>query len=469
MTSLKKKLYVPLFFLLLTACAVGISSEPVNVHLTDAIPASRPATVGEGLQAGDVMVGLSFSGGGTRAAAFAHGVLAQMATTPIIVRGEQQNLFQQVRFISGVSGGAVAATYYGLNGAAAVDDFRERFLIRNAEEGLRTTFSPRNLARVFGGGMNDSNRFSNWLDQNLFSGATFEQLNRPDRPRIFINATDIFNRAPFFFAPVTFNSFCSDLNAYPLASAVAASAAVPLVFTPVVIRTFPENCNAPMPDWVAGAMDNPDAPAIQRRLAEAFTRYRNGDTPFIKLLDGGVSDNLGLQGFLLVRLSSPTPFGPITEQSAVRIGELVIFVVNAGRGPSGDWDQTISGPSGQEMIAAITDSMLQSTSRNSLDALRLAMSDWQRELIDYRCRLSSTRVRELRGNLTGWNCRDLKIRITEVSFDALDPGLKGEVEGVETRFALPEGQVDLTIRAGRQALMRNPIFQALQAKYGSGN
>lgn len=317
--------------------------------------------------------------------------------------------------------------------------------------------------------MNDSNRFSNWLDQNLFSGATFEQLNRPDRPRIFINATDIFNRVPFFFAPVTFNSFCSDLNAYPLASAVAASAAVPLVFTPVVIRTFPENCNAPMPDWVASAGDNPDAPAIQRRLSAAFTRYREGDIPFIKLLDGGVSDNLGLQGFLLVRLSSPTPFGPITEQSAVRIGELVVFVVNAGRGPSGDWDQTIAGPSGKEMIEAVTDSMLESTSRNSLDALRLAMSNWEDELINFRCRLSSTRVRELRGNLTGWNCRDLKIRITEVSFDALDPVTKDAMENVETRFTLPVEQVDLSIRAGRQALSRNSAYRDLLLEFGSGN
>ncbi len=466
MTSLKK-LYAPFFFLLLTACAAGISSEPVNVHLTDAVPRSLPAEVGQGLQAVEVMVGLSFSGGGTRAAAFAHGVLAPIVATPIIVRGEQQTLFQQVRFISGVSGGAVAATYYGLNGAAAVDDFRERFLIRNAEEGLRTTFSPRNLARVFGGGMNDSSRFSNWLDQNLFSGATFEQLNRPGRPRIFINATDIFNRAPFFFSPVTFNAFCSDLNAYPLASAVAASAAVPLVFTPVVIRTFPENCSAPMPDWVADARNNPDAPAIQRRLSAAFTRYRNGDIPYIKLLDGGVTDNLGLQGFLLVRLSSPTPFGPMTEQNAVRIGELVIFVVNAGRGPSGDWDQTISGPTGKEMIEAITDSMLESTSRNSLDALRLAMSDWQRDLIDFRCRLSSARVRELRGNLNGWNCRNLEIRITEVSFEALDPALRNAMEGVETRFSLPENQVDMTIRAGREALSQNAVYRQLQTRYNN--
>ncbi len=467
MTRLKK-LYSLFFFLVLTACAADIATSPVNVQLTEAIPLSRPAAIGQGLQVGDVMVGLSFSGGGTRAAAFAHGVMSQLAATPISVQGEQQNLLQQVRFVSGVSGGAVAAAYFGYRGPGAVNDFREQFLIKNAEERLRTSFRPANLIRGLEGGVNDSSLFSDWLNEQVFSGATFEQLNRPGRPRVFINATDLFNRVPFIFSPAIFNSFCSDLNSYPLASAVAASAAVPLVFTPVVIRTFPDSCNAPMPDWMTEARDDPGAPAVQRRISAAVARYRAGDTPFIKLVDGGVTDNLGLQGFLLVRLSSSTPFGPMTEQNAVRIGELVIFVVNAGRGPSGDWDQTISGPSGREMLAAVTDSMIDATSQNSLDALRLAMSDWQRDLINYRCRLSSARVRELRGSLTGWNCRDLKIRITEISFQALDPAMKEAMEKVETRFTLPVEQVDLTIRAGRLALMRNPVYQALQAEYGPG-
>ena len=447
--------------LLLTSCATTIINDPVNIPLASSIPVSRPAPVGDGLQTGDVMIGLSFSGGGTRAAAFAHGVMEQLADTPFIVRGEQSNLLQQVKFVSGVSGGSVTAAYFGLHGERALEDFRERFLIQNAEANLRTSVNPQNLFRILEGGVNDSSGFPKWLDENLFFGATFEQLNRPGRPRIFINASDIFNQGPFIFVPMTFNAFCSDLNAYPLASAVAASAAVPVVFAPIVIKTYAQNCNAPMPAWATGSNSNPDAPAIQRGFATSLSRYRSGEIQYIKLLDGGITDNLGLQGFLLARESATTPFGPMTEENAVRIRELAMFVVNAGQGPRGDWVDTVEGPTGKELFAAVTDTFLASGERNSLDALRLSMSRWQEALINYRCRLPRSRVRELRGSLSGWNCRDLKIRVTEVGLEALDPATQNAFEQVETRFTLPTDQVDLVISAGRQALARNALYQGL--------
>ena len=72
-------------------------------------------------------------------------------------------------FVSGVSGGSVTAAYFGLKQRAAIEDFRERFLLRNAEEGLNTRVSLGNIGRALGGGVNDS-QFTNWLDRNLFDG-----------------------------------------------------------------------------------------------------------------------------------------------------------------------------------------------------------------------------------------------------------------------------------------------------------
>ncbi len=67
-----------------------------------------------------------------------------------------------------------------------------------------------------------------------------------------INATDIYNRTPFLFSPQTFAAACSDITQYPIAAAVAASAAVPGAFAPVVIETFPDECRTPLPAWVDG-------------------------------------------------------------------------------------------------------------------------------------------------------------------------------------------------------------------------
>ena len=52
---------------------------------------------------------------------------------------QDQIALDRVDFISGVSGGSVTAAYFGLKKRAALDDFRERFLLRNAEEGLNTS------------------------------------------------------------------------------------------------------------------------------------------------------------------------------------------------------------------------------------------------------------------------------------------------------------------------------------------
>ena len=52
-------------------------------------------------------------------------------------------------FISGVSGGTIPAAYYGLRGRSALVDFRERFLVKNAEEDLDTDIDLISLAPRF--------------------------------------------------------------------------------------------------------------------------------------------------------------------------------------------------------------------------------------------------------------------------------------------------------------------------------
>src|SRR6185295_13300371 len=182
----------------LAGCSsLGVSdptNQPIAGKAEDAFAASRTdPTAGD-----DVLVGLAFSGGGTRAAAFAHGVLMEVDQTAVRTRTGTHSLLDSVGFVSGVSGGAVTAGYYGLKKRAALADFRERFLIRNAEAGLDTSVGPISLVKAFGGGgVNDVKVFSRWLNENLFEGATFADFRKTPGPRVWINASDIYNRTPF--------------------------------------------------------------------------------------------------------------------------------------------------------------------------------------------------------------------------------------------------------------------------------
>src|SRR6202171_3434761 len=181
---------------------------------------------------------LSFSGGGLRAAAFTHGVLTALES----VKTSDGDLLDDVALISSVSGSALTAAYYGVYGREGLARFRSEVLLPGFESGLRLSLlSPANLMRLLGGGLNIRENFGDQLDRNVFHGATFADIYRRPGPGIRIHATDLYHRVPFPSLPPLFAILCSDLSRYSVADAVAASMAVPVLFAPVVVRTFHEN------------------------------------------------------------------------------------------------------------------------------------------------------------------------------------------------------------------------------------
>jgi predicted acylesterase/phospholipase RssA len=407
----------------------------------------------------DLLIGLAFSGGGMRAAAFSFGVLKELARAEISLRGRRVALIDQIDFVTGVSGGAVPAAYFGLKRRAALADFRERFLILDAEEGLRTTVSLGNISRAISGGVNEDTRFRTWLDEHLFEGATFAQLLTERRPRIWINATDIYNGTPFVFGKTAFSAICSDLANYPIANAVAASAAVPLVFAPVVLEAYPDRCNPPLPDWIEKARNDPNASPLLRAYALGVGRYRDGTVKYIKLLDGGLVDNFGLSGFTIGRESSEVPYGPLTQAQASKLRRVLFLIVDAGQAPQGDWARQLEGPRGSDLVNAITGAALYASVRASYTAFQATMENWRSALVRWRCGLPAATLEKLRGGFAG-GCQDLKIHVGRIGFDQLGPERAAYLGAVETRFKLPIETVDDLIAAGGEALAASPTYRA---------
>ena len=147
-----------------------------------------------------MVVALSFSGGGMRAAAFSYGVLNGFDETRVPTRTGPVSLLDRLDFLSGVSGGSVLAAYYGLHGRAALADFKQRFLLVNAEEGLQTDLSLGNIARGLQGGVNDATQFPVWLDAHLYNHATFKDLLQPARGRGSGSTPPISTIAPHSFS-----------------------------------------------------------------------------------------------------------------------------------------------------------------------------------------------------------------------------------------------------------------------------
>jgi len=75
----------------------------------------------------DIELLLAFSGGGTRAAALAYGVLLELRDTRVTVGGERVRLLDEVDRISSVSGRSFTAAYYGLHGDRIFQDFEQAY------------------------------------------------------------------------------------------------------------------------------------------------------------------------------------------------------------------------------------------------------------------------------------------------------------------------------------------------------
>ena len=76
-----------------------------------------------------------------------------------------------------------------------------------------------------------------YFDEELFRGATVYDLMTRS-PRVIITATDLVRAKPFAFTREQLNGVCVDPKSVPVARAVFASAATPIYFAPLVMRTF---------------------------------------------------------------------------------------------------------------------------------------------------------------------------------------------------------------------------------------
>lgn len=433
---------------LLAACAGLPDTRPINAPLV-AVPAP-PAEIDIGID-GDA-IALALSGGGARAASFSLGVLQQLRDTK---DADGKPLIDRVAMVTAVSGGAITAAWFGQHGAKGLDGLRPAILDKDWQAQLNTTWiSPQNWDRLLQGGLNGPDKLSNWLDKEVFGGARMRDM--PNRPRIIINATDLYSGAPFAFAAPWFQAICSDLGDVRVADAVAASMSVPVAFRPIVVRTYAKDCTAPLPDWVGKAEQDRSSPVLLRETARSFRFYREPERmAYLHLSDGGVADNFGVSSLVTLRAASQTPYGPFSARDAVKLRRLTFFIVNAERDAEGDWAKKEAGPDGPQLVEALLGIATNAPKRAAADAFANTLARWQLDLVSWRCSLSSEAAAQFGAGL-GWNCRDVDIRLDMISFADLADTRFADLGKAATAVSLPKDTIDKLIAGGREAIATNP-------------
>lgn len=388
----------------------------------------------------ELSLGLSFSGGGTRAAALAYGVLMELRDTPVIVNGVQRRLLDEVSFISSVSGGSFTAAYYGLYGDRIFDDFEKKFLRRDIESQLiHGLFHP---YRWF----ISKNRTEMAVEQyqeTVFGNATFADMRKRGGPLVLINASDLSSGSRISFIQEYFNLLCSDIDTFPVAKAVAASSAVPLLFAPVVVENF-EGCETRR---FKDGLDNVTAHSTNLEVLQAVEGLKKivvdkKQIHYLHLVDGGITDNLGLRSFYdAIELSGGIK--SFLKEMGVKPSRTTVFiVVNASTDPGYGIASSTKEPSIEQTIAAASDIQLHRYNASTLELMQHSTQRWHDELEPINPSLES---------------HFIEISLRNVS----SPEKHRLFNLIPTGFSLSDEQVDELINAGRQLLRNNPEFKAL--------
>lgn len=430
----------------------------------------------------EVYIGLGLSGGGHRASAFGYGVLLELASIKAAdPLSEGQSLADSVRFVAGVSGGAVTATWFALRGPDGLGSFRERYLLQDGERYLlNDPFSWSEITRTLQDGVDARDSFGRVLDDELFRGATFSDLDRANPVALRIVASDVAQAAPFIFDDQTFGALCRNLSVVPLSEAVAASAALPPAFRPEVIWADRRFCGPARDLGAFRVSADRQVQAVLRLLAETRARYADpADVASVRLLDGGFTDTLGVSGFVASRAQAALPFAPMGAEQAVRLRHILFLAVDAtsDRGRIAETlspgartlslslyglNQRLSDDGGGSLDMLLSQRAILATTNDSVETLRAALSEWQRDLISWRCSLAPETVAALHGaQPADWNCRDVTLFVGLVSPDGLPHDLREAVHDVPTRLRLPIETIDLVTDAGRIAARRNPALIGL--------
>ena len=294
----------------------------------------------------------------------------------------------------------------------------------------------------------------NFYDKILFHGATFGDLGRDGgHPRLILNATDMANGEQFPFVPEHFELIGSDLTSYRISRAVAAASAFPLLLSPITLKNYRGEPGVVGPNLLRSETTG-DGSRRNILVQNAFRSYDDySNNPYIHLVDGATSDNLGLEALIDADLE----FGGIESliEQTLHTGpprRFVVIVVNASVQHRSRWSQTEAVPGAVSELWRLADDFGEHNDAEFFDLLRIALNRWKKESA---ARLNSPGVQP-------------EYYLISVDFDQLH----GKAEGVffdslPTNFNLSSSTVDRVVGEGESLLRDSSEFQRLLRDWAS--
>lgn len=401
----------------------------------------------------DLLVVASFSGGGSRAAAFAHAVLTELQSETFTWRGKPTNLAREIDAVAGVSGGSVAAAHLALHGVdESLRRFPQEFLAVDFQGMLvRATLAPTNLFRLSSPWFGRGHVLAEKLDETLFKGATFGTLaTLKSHPYLMIGATDLSTGADFDFTSEQLGRLCSSIDRVPLAFAVASSSAVPLVFSPLTLHSHSSFC-ADRGEQASAQASNATDSARVRMIRQEQNAMGQPARRFIHLVDGGLADNLGTRR-ITDYVAQAGGIGPVlrslglVDPSGQSVPRRIVFIaVNSERELDMKLDTREEVPPVRSVLDALVNAGLGRTSRETSLIFSDAVAQWRRE------------IQSTPGLGSSADIYSIELKIGDVD----DKALRDRLRAIPTTFSITPSQLDDLRAAAKASLRASREFQRL--------
>lgn len=443
------------------ACAglCACTHFPLNEPLERTDPTSGyriSATSGDDDDSRELLLVVTFSGGGMRAAAFAYGALQALADARVRFDGRERALVDEIDVLSSVSGGSFTSAYFALHGRRIFEDFEARFLRRDVEGALlRRMLSPPSWVRLASPWFGRSDLAAEYYDELLFQGATLGDLLAGDGPALIVNATDMTLATRFAFEQAQFDLLCSNSLLFPIARAVAASAAVPGLLSPITLRSYAaRGCGYDPPDWVGEELARGEGSTRRRLEARRIAAHLAPGVEWVHLLDGALTDNLGLR-LTIEDAAAAGGYARLNAQAGfTRFRRVVYLVVNAQTDAPREWSRSPRAPGALSALVHASTVVVNRYNFETIELLRQSLERWVDELRKARCA----------ERLDAAECADVGAHLVEVSF-AEDPDRaeRAHLSALPTGLRLGEEDARRVAAAARRALSSSSAFRAALA------
>ena len=317
-------------------------------------------------------------------------------------------------------------------------------------------FNPVNWARLFSPTFDRSDFASEYYDKYVFEGGTFGDIEARKGPMILINATDMISGIRVAFTQDVFDVFCSDVQGFPVARAVAASSAVPILLTPVTLRNYAGSCGFEMPVELEVTLKERDISKRQYHHANNIKPYLDVDKkPYIHLVDGGVADNLGIRAALDRVLRSGDLWSTLKNVGLENTHKVVFIVVNAEKEVSSQWSLFGKPPPFSAMLNSYSSIAITRYNFETVMLLRESFNSWTKEVQQNRCG-------DMPVSTEPGACGDIQFYLIEIKFDVLkDEAERTYFKQLPTSFKLASEEVDKIREVAGRLLNESKQFQKL--------